>query len=178
MMEPKQDITFSREKMDDGYKFGFSGGAREKSGVLNTVKFSFYEMRYQIKSVFVSLKALFTRKLGFNKLSGPVGIVSMMNDTINQAKDSANGDSSLAVINIILNMVQFTILISANLGVMNLLPIPALDGGRAVFLIFEGIFKKRIPIEKEALLNTISFILLLGLMVIVLFQDILKIIVK
>lgn len=173
-----KEVTFNPVLTDSGYKMGISGGIRERDGAWNVIKYSFLEMRYQVKTVFISLSSLITRKLGFDKLSGPVGIVSMMNDTINEAKDSANGDTSLAIINVVLNMIQFTILISANLGVMNLLPIPALDGGRALFLIIEGIFKKRIPIEKEAFVNALSFILLLGLMVIVLFQDVLKLMVK
>lgn len=170
--------TFNPEKIDGRYLMGISGGVREKDGALNVIKYSFFEMRYQVKTVFLSLKALVTGQLGFKSLSGPVGIVSMMNDTINEAKDSAEGDTSLAIINIILNMLQFSILLSANLGVMNLLPIPALDGGRTFFLLIEALFRKRIPIEKEAFMNTISFMLLVGLMVVVLFQDVLKIIVK
>ncbi|MBE5923854.1 MAG: RIP metalloprotease RseP [Lachnospiraceae bacterium] len=174
----KLDFTFTPEKTDNGYIMGISGGGRERKGVLNVVKYSFLEMRYQIKTVYLSLKYLITGKLGLNKLSGPVGIVSMMNDTINEAKDSAEGDTSLAIINVILNMINFSIMISANLGVMNLLPIPALDGGRALFLVFEGIFKKRIPIKIEAVINSIGFALLLGLMAIVLCQDIFKIMVR
>lgn len=100
----------------------------------------------------------------------------MMSDTIDEAKESADGNTSLAVINIALNMLNFCILLSANLGVMNLLPIPALDGGRAVFLLFEAIFRKKLPTDKEALVNAIGFMLLIGLMVIVMFQDIAKII--
>lgn len=172
------EYTFTPEKTENGYLMGISGGIRERDGAWNVIKYSFLEMRYQVKTVFVSLSSLITGKLGFNNLSGPVGIVSMMNDTINEAKESANGDTSVAVINVVLNMINFTILISANLGVMNLLPIPALDGGRALFLIIEGIFKKRIPIEKEAFMNTLSFMLLLGLMVIVLIQDVLKLMVR
>ncbi len=102
----------------------------------------------------------------------------MINDTINEAKDSANGDTSVAIINIILNMINFSLLISANLGVMNLLPLPALDGGRAVMLLVEGIFKKRLSVQKEALINTVGFLLLIGLMVIVLFQDIMKLVIR
>ena len=73
-------------------------------------------------------------------------------------------------------MINFCILLSANLGVMNLLPLPALDGGRALLLLVEGIFHKKLPIEKEALVNGIGLALLMGLMVIVMFQDIFKII--
>lgn len=173
------DYTFAPKLSDRGaYLMGIAGGVRERKDAWNVVKYSLLEMRYQVKTVYLSLKYLITGKLGFQNLSGPVGIVSMINDTINEAKDSAGGDTSLAIINVILNMINFSILISANLGVMNLLPIPALDGGRALMLLIEGIFKKRLSMQKEALINTIGFMLLVGLMVVVLFQDIFKIIIK
>ncbi len=174
-----KEFTFTPALNENGmYLMGIAGGVRERKGALNVIKYSFLEMRYQIKTVYLSLKYLITGKLGFKNLSGPVGIVSMINDTINEAKDSAKGDTSLAVINVILNIINFSILISANLGVMNLLPIPALDGGRAFMLLIEGIFKKRLSVQKEAFINMIGFMLLIGLMVIVLFQDIFKLIIK
>jgi regulator of sigma E protease len=99
-----------------------------------------------------------------------------MNDSINEAKESAQGDSYTAVLNVILNMVNFCIMLSANLGVMNLLPFPALDGGRTLVLLVEALFHKKMPANREALVNTIGFMLLIGLMVIVMFQDIVKLI--
>ena len=127
-------------------------------------------------AILQALKNLVTKGEGLEDTAGPVGIVSMMSDTIDEAKESANGNMSIAVINIILNMMSFCILLSANLGVMNLLPIPALDGGRTLFLLFEAIFKRKIPTEKEAFVNMVGFMLLIGLMIVVLYQDILKII--
>ena len=67
-------------------------------------------------------------------------------------------------------------MLSANLGVMNLLPFLALDGGRTILLLVEAFFRKKMPADKEALVNAIGFILLVGLMVVVMFQDIFKII--
>lgn len=171
----KIDFTFAPEKTENGYLMGIYSNGRTKDGVWNILKYSVLELRYQIKTTILSLEYLIGGKLGFKNLSGPVGIVSMMSDTINEAKDSANGDASVAVINVILNIVNFCILLSANLGVMNLLPIPALDGGRTVFLLFEAIFRKKIPTDKEAFVNTIGFMLLIGLMIVVMFQDVLKI---
>lgn len=171
----KIDFTFAPEKTENGYLMGIYSNGRTKDGVWNVLKYSVLELRYQIKTTILSLEYLIGGKLGFKNLSGPVGIVSMMSDTINEAKDSANGDASVAVINVILNIVNFCILLSANLGVMNLLPIPALDGGRTVFLLFEAIFRKKIPTDKEAFVNTIGFMLLIGLMIVVMFQDVLKI---
>lgn len=172
----EKEITFTPEKTDSGYLMGIYAGARVKGNVWETLKYSAYELRYNIKSTFLSLEYLITGKLGVNNLSGPVGIVSMMSDTIDQAKESAEGDTSIAILNIVLNMINFCIMLSANLGVMNLLPFPALDGGRTVLLLFEAIFKKKLPAEKEAWINTAGFILLIGLMVVVMFQDIFKII--
>ena len=176
----EKEFSFSPfyDEETGAYYMGIRGGSRQRDGAWNVVKYSALEMRYQVKTVYLSLKYLITGKLGFKNVSGPVGIVSMINDTINDAKDSAKGDTSLAIINVILNMINFTILISANLGVMNLLPIPALDGGRALMLLIEGIFKKRLSVQKEAFINTLGFMLLVGLMIVVLFQDILKIAIK
>lgn len=147
-----------------------------KGNIFTVLKYSVLEVRYYIKSTFLSLEYLIGGKLGIKNLSGPVGIVSMMSDTIDEAKESAEGNTLEAVINVILNMMNFCILLSANLGVMNLLPFPALDGGRTVVLLVEAFFKKRMSADKEALMNTIGFMLLLGLMVVVMFQDIFKII--
>ena len=71
-----------------------------------------------------------------------------------------------------MNLLNIAILLSANLGVMNLLPIPALDGGRLVFLIVEAVRRKRVPPEKEGMVHIAGFALLMVLMVVVLFNDI------
>ena len=76
------------------------------------------------------------------------------------------------------NMLSLAILLSANLGVMNLLPLPALDGGRLVFLIVEAIRGKRVPPEKEGYVHALGMVLLLVLMVFVLYNDIVRIFVK
>lgn len=172
----EKEFTFSPEKTENGYLMGIYSGGRVKGNMLETLKYSIYELRYNIKTTFLSLEYLITGKLGIKNLSGPVGIVSMMSDTIDTAKESAEGDTSLAIWNVILNMVNFCVMLSANLGVMNLLPLPALDGGRSVLLLVEAIFKKKLPADKEAWINTAGFMLLIGLMVIVMFQDIFKII--
>jgi regulator of sigma E protease len=72
---------------------------------------------------------------------------------------------------VFLSLANFAILLSANLGVVNLLPLPALDGGRLVFLIIEAIRKKPIPKEKEAMVHFIGLTLLMLLMIVVVFND-------
>ena len=100
-------------------------------------------------------------------MSGPVGIVSAV-DGIYQAA------APQGMLMVVLNLMNFGVLISANLGVMNLLPIPALDGGRLVFLIVEAIRRKRIPPEKEGMVHFAGFALLMVLMVVVMYNDILR----
>lgn len=170
----KMEFSFTPEKTDNGYLMGIYSGQRIKGNALETIKYSGLELRYNISTTFLSLKYLFSGKIGFDSMSGPVGIVSMMSDTIDEAKDSAQGNTGEAVLNVFLNIINFCIMLSANLGVMNLLPFPALDGGRTLVLLIEAIFKKKMSTDKEALMNTIGFVLLIGLMVVVMVQDVLK----
>ena len=104
-------------------------------------------------------------QIGMESMSGPVGIVDVVQDTYNQCK---SGGAAL----VFLNMLNLMILLSANLGVMNLLPIPALDGGRLVFLVIEVIRGKRVPPEKEGYVHMIGMVCLLLLMVFVMYHDI------
>ena len=101
-------------------------------------------------------------------LSGPVGIV----DTIGQAVETGveNGGAGAAALNVLMLM----ILLNANLGLMNLLPIPALDGGRLLFILIEMVTRKRVPQKFEGLVHLIGFVLLMILMVFVLFNDVLR----
>ena len=112
---------------------------------------------------------LVTGKVSANELSGPVGIVKSIGDTY----DASKADGYYYVF---LNMINFSILLSANLGVMNLLPLPALDGGRLFLYIVELIIRRPIPKEKEGMIHFIGFILLMVLMVFLIFNDIRKII--
>ena len=101
-------------------------------------------------------------------MSGPVGIVSAIGDSYEQSV-------SYGYFYAFLQMLYISILLSANLGVMNLLPIPALDGGRLVFLIIELIRGKRIDPEKEGMVHFVGLMLLMLLMVMVMFNDVRKI---
>lgn len=98
-------------------------------------------------------------------MSGPVGIV----DAVDESYQANKTYGFSAVLFSLMNM---SVLLSANLGVMNLLPLPALDGGRLVFLIAEAIRGKRVPPEKEGMVHFAGIILLFGLMIFVAFNDI------
>ena len=135
------------------------------------MKYSFYEVKYWIVTTVKSLGMLVTGKLSKDDLSGPVGIVTVVGDMVDQSK-------SLGVSAVVLNLLYFGILLSANLGVMNLLPIPALDGGRLLFQIIEVIRRKPIDPEKEGIVTMIGFALLMALMVFVMFNDITRLFAK
>lgn len=161
-LEPVYDEESGR------YLLGITNNyARQKGNVLTNLKYSVYELKYWIWTTLESLKMLVTGKVSANELSGPVGIVKSIGDTY----DASKSDGYYYVF---LNMVNFSILLSANLGVMNLLPLPALDGGRLVFLIIEAIRRKKIDPEKEGMVHFIGIIVLMGLMVLVMFNDIRK----
>ncbi len=114
------------------------------------------------RMVVLSLTDLITGRIAVNNLSGPVGIVSAISEA------SSLGLSSLLML---------LALITINLGIFNLLPIPALDGGRLVFLIIETIRRKPISQKYEIAINAAGFILLIGLMIFATFNDITKLIV-
>lgn len=167
-------LTKKLDEKSGKYYFGFESRGRKSKGFVDEMKYSVLEVRFQIKTVFCSLKMLVTGKLSKDDLMGPVGISNAMNDVIENAKDTASEmkmsawDSFMLVL---LNIINFAVLLSANLGVMNLLPIPALDGGRILFVLIEAISGKKVPQEKEAVVTAIGVALLMLLMIFVFFND-------
>jgi len=147
---------------------------RTKTSPIETLKYSLYEVKYQIATVIESLGLIFKGRVTVNDLSGPVGIVDMVNDVVEEST-SDEVDFKTNAISVTLNIISFAIMISANLGVMNLLPIPGLDGGRLLFLIIEAIRGKAIDREKEGMVHLVGLVLLMALMVVVMFNDFRKI---
>lgn len=152
---------------DTSPKLGVISSGSVKPGILGTLEYGVYTVRYWVTYAIDSLRMLVTGQVGVRDMSGPVGIVSAV-DGIYQAA------APQGMLMVALNLMNFGVLISANLGVMNLLPIPALDGGRLVFLIVEAIRRKRIPPEKEGMVHFAGFALLMVLMVVVMYNDILR----
>ena len=152
---------------DTSPKLGVISSGSVKPGILGTLEYGVYTVRYWVTYAIDSLRMLVTGQVGVRDMSGPVGIVSAV-DGIYQAA------APQGMLMVALNLMNFGVLISANLGVMNLLPIPALDGGRLVFLIVEAIRRKRIPPEKEGMVHFAGFALLMVLMMVVMYNDILR----
>ena len=148
--------------------FGIYGNTmRERGNIFETIKYSVYEVKYWIEVTMDSLKMLVTGRVSVNELSGPVGIVKNIGDTYDESK-------SAGTLSVVLTLINYSIMLTANLGIMNLLPLPALDGGRLVFLIIEAIRGKGVDPEKEGMVHFIGICLLMALMVIIMFNDIRK----
>ena len=138
-----------------------------KAGVTGSLQYGVYTVKYWIDYTMDCLKMLVGGKMGIKDMSGPVGIVDAVDEKYQSSKAAG-----LKIV--VLNLMNFAILLTANLGIMNLLPIPALDGGRLVFLLVEAVRRKRVPPEKEGMVHFAGFALLLVLMVVVMYNDIMK----
>lgn len=155
-------------KMDEelGYeRIGIAGGTSTRADLFSAVTYGTYEVKYWIQVTIDSLRMLATGRIGVDQLSGPVGIVDVVDDAYQQSR-------SYGIFVVAAQMLNLAILLSANLGVMNLLPLPALDGGRLVFLFVEAIRRKRVPPEKEGYVHFAGIVLLMILMVVVMYNDI------
>ncbi len=159
-----EDVMFDTYTAEDGslqFVIDFKVYGVEKTFV-NVVSASFNYMLSLIRMVVMSLLDLVTGRLAINNLSGPVGIVT--------AIGTATGAG-------VEQLLMLAALITVNLGVFNLLPFPALDGGRLVFLIIEAIRKKPINKKYEAVINAAGFVFLIGVMLFATFNDITRLIV-
>lgn len=158
---------------------------KEKVGAATVLKYSVIEVKYWIETTVASLGQLIGGKLSKDDISGPVGIIDAVSGVIDQSveygqeygkKYGTDKGKKEAARLVIINMLYMSVLLSANLGVMNLLPLPALDGGRLVFIIIEAIRGKPIDREKEGFVHIIGFVILMLFMLFVMFNDIIRII--
>lgn len=160
------DVTpVKNESVDLGFSYNLG---RVNTSALGVLKYSLIEIRYWIVTTVRSLGALFTGRFSVNDLSGPVGIVDVVGTTYEETK-------SEGALMTWMNMINLVILLSANLGVMNLLPIPAIDGGRLLFIIIEAIRGKPMNKKVESTVQLVAVALLMMLMVYVMYHDITKI---
>jgi len=153
-----------------GYKdkmFGFSPKL-EKTNIVNVPVAAYRQSKFVVKLVVDSFVGLITGKVPVSQLSGPVGIVNEIGNAAEEGMKSSFLDG-------LLNVMFLAALISINLGVVNLFPLPALDGGRIVFVVIEWIRRKPIDRNKEGIVHFIGLVILLLLMVFITFSDVLRI---
>ncbi|HNY00096.1 MAG TPA: site-2 protease family protein [Oscillospiraceae bacterium] len=156
----------------DGLRYGLYF-AHENNNLWTDFKYSVSWSGEFVRMVWQGLTQLVTGAVGIKDMSGPVGIVSMITDV---------GESSATRADAALNILYFCAFIAVNLSVMNMLPIPALDGGRVFLLlvtaVIEKLIRRRVNPRIEAYINGGGMVLLLGLMAFVMYNDIAKLIVK
>lgn len=145
-------------KKDKTYYYGISIKSYEEKGIVSALKYAGYKFKSIYKSMIIVIECLFTGKVGLNSLSGPVGIYSV----VGSAKAS------------IIALLYLTAYLSINVGFINLIPFPAFDGGRVLFLIIEKIKGSKINPKIENTINSIGFMLLMLLMVIITVKDVLN----
>jgi len=147
------------DAIQKGYNFGINFDQEMKKGFISAIKYSFQKFYAIVRQLCLTLKELFTGGVSVKDLSGPVGIYSV----VDQTKESG-----------IANVIYLIALLSINVGFMNLIPFPAFDGGRILFLIIEKIKGSPVKPETENLIHSIGFFLLLALIVFVTFNDIIR----
>ena len=172
-----QDVSMPRQERveEDGTVTNLRGlslveNAGYDAGVGERLLFTWYSALDLVDAVWSGLSALVSGQVGLRELSGPVGIVDTMTDVGSQAKTAADAAQQLAFL---------TALIAVNLAVVNLLPLPALDGGRIFFLLLNGVlyllFRRKIAAKYEGYVHLAGLVALMGLMLVVTFSDVGKI---
>jgi regulator of sigma E protease len=133
--------------------------------ILEAAQYGYYLVRYNIYMCIESIKYMVGGHATLNDVMGPVGMVEVIGDTVDESYQYGATVVMLTILN-------FIILFSANLGVMNLLPIPALDGGRLIFIIYELVTGREVNKKLEAYVAMAGFAVLMGLMLIIMVHDI------
>ena len=152
------------------YLMGLNGyGTYVDCKNIGIFRYAFYEERYAFVGTWKSLVALLSGRGSKDDVAGPVG----MAQAIDEVKDAAAPYGPWVVL---LNMFNIAMLLSVNLGILNLLPLPAIDGGKLLFLIVEGVRGRPVPPEKEGIVHLVGFALLAMLAVAVMYNDIMRII--
>lgn len=162
-LTPKYDESAGR------YMLGIISGDYIELKGMDTLKYALYELRYCVINTYKSLGMLVQGKVGRQDVAGPVGIaVNVVGKNYEAAKEY--GWES-----VVATMLNITMLLSVNLGILNLLPFPALDGGRLVFLLIEVLRGKPIPPEKEGIVHFVGLMFFMVLMVFIFFNDLINI---
>ena len=155
---PKQETD---KEGNTSYVYGVNSKLETKSGFIGSIEYAFIETKNIVLSMGTTVKYLFTGHLGINDLSGPVGIYEVVDS---QAKYGIS------------NLLYLLAYLSINVGIINLIPFPAFDGGHILFLIIEKIRRKPLSPNVEATITGIGFICLILLMIYVTCHDVLNLI--
>ena len=160
------DLVPKFDESDNRYYIGIRGsGEYLKCNPFQVFRYGFYETGYWLKATVKSIGLIFRGHFSPDDVSGPVGVVKVVDDTYTQT--APYGPAA-----VLLTFLSLSTLLTVNLGVINLLPLPALDGGRLLFLLLELVRGKPVPPEKEGMVHLAGFAVLMFVMILVLFNDI------
>ena len=159
-------ITVKPKKVTDkkgnvSYVYGVGSKVETLKGLGGSIKYSVLQTKEMLITMFETLRYLFTGKLGINDLSGPVGVYEIVD------KESHSGVN---------NLLYLLAYLSVNVGVINLIPFPAFDGGHILFLVIEKIRRKPVDANIEATITGIGFVCLMLMMIYITFHDVLRLI--
>ena len=157
-VKPKK--VYDKDIKADRYVFGLKVKQNVEKGFFSSIKFAFTKFVNIIETMWLTITSLITGKLSLKNLSGPVGVYQVVNTGLSAG---------------ISYLIYITAFLSINVGFINILPLPAFDGGRAFFMLIEKIRRKPINSKIENTVHAIGFILLLILMLVITWQDIIRI---
>lgn len=178
----KINCTITPVKTENSYMYGI--GLAVKAPYINALKYDyddsfvkgelweyivsgFWSVIFLIKATVISFIRLITAKVAVTEMSGPIGVTSVVGEVYTET-------IKVSMTAVVLSMCNLTVLLSANLGVLNLFPLPALDGGRIVIGFVELITRRKVPENIEGYIHFIGFALLMALGVYIAFNDVLK----
>lgn len=160
----KKTVELSPKKVKEGeqevYRYGFSLNNEVTEGLIPSIKYSFVKTGNLLEQMMVIIKSLVTGELKLDALAGPIGIYNIVGETARSG---------------LINLIYLIAFLSVNVGFINILPFPAFDGGRLLFLVIEKIKGSPINARVENIIHNIGFAFLLLLMVVITYNDILRI---
>jgi regulator of sigma E protease len=156
-----EDVKVTPKKVEDTYKLGFTLNNEKTRDFISLITYPFKKLASLVSQMLDILKYLVLGKLSLSNLSGPLGIYQIVDEAKNEG---------------LINILYLTAYLCINVGIINILPLPAFDGGRAFFLLIEKITNKKVNPKFENTIHTIGFYLLMLLMVLITYNDIIRLI--
>ena len=170
-----ENYAFTPYEGENGMTYGLGFGATERT-FFNTFKYSFYSALDFVRQVWIVLCDLVSGLVGLDEMAGVVGIVDLINDVGNSTAESSGMGVAL------MDVAYLVAFIAVNLAVMNMLPIPALDGCRLLFVLLNALMmlvaRRRIPDRYEGYIHAAGMVCMLALMVVIMYNDISRLIVQ
>lgn len=159
----KRTVSITPREDNGNYRYGIQLKSVENT-VFQTLKNAWYQTSFYSGVIVNSFISMIRGDIPLSQVSGPVGIVSEIGNVVEQTRTEGLVGFQ--------NLLSLTILLTINLGVFNLFPLPALDGGRILFVLLELVRRKPLPQEKEALVHFIGLVLLIAISILITFKDV------